>query len=831
MRVEFLLAPHGVFLFGLAAMSAAVAFWVWRKGAKGSKFILLLLAAGIWWTFFEGLDTSMADVASKFLCEKMKYFAIGAISVGWAAYVFQQTGRHKWITRRNIAMLSIVPLISLGLILTNEIHGLFFSQVALNSVNPYFPLNETFGPGYILCIGYIYAVLLITSILSAQMLVRSRRLYSRQAVALLVSTAFPWIIALIFESTQTKNFMFDPTPVAACITVTAIALINPTRLHLGEIISVARGSVADEMVDALIVLDESNRVLDLNKAAKSLTTLSESQIAGERLENVFPDFPVLETGHLDTAESSKEFVVAKGSELQTFDIRTSPISDWRGQLSCRVVVLRDVTERKRAEKEIQKRIKQQMSLMKTSAEMIHSTDMRERLQAIVDAIKDQGWRRVVISVRDENMEMRSPDDLVSVGLTDEERMFLWDRRPPGQAVRERFGPEYERFKIGEFYYLPWSDPWVKEEFKRTTSILSRVKPEEMVDWDPQDTVYAPLRLADGRIVGRLSMDDPVDGKRPTNESLAPLELFLHQAAVAVENAQLIQQLNYARVQLQEHANKLEMKVANRTLELRDAQDKLLKSERLAAIGELAGMVGHDLRNPLTGIAGAAYYLKIKASSRLNEKENDMLATIESAVAYSNKIISDLLDYSREIRLEGAETDPKSLLQEALNRVEVPVGIAIANQTDFEPRVVVDKEKMQRVFINLIKNAFDAMPNGGVLTIKSEKTENQASISFIDTGPGMSKETLQKLWTPLFTTKAKGMGFGLPICKRIVEAHGGKICVESLIGKGTTFTIAIPVEREREKNIDVLIELPEAIQPKRQGKHTQHKRRQLGVRDP
>lgn len=810
--MEFLLAPHGVFLFGLAAFSAAVAFWVWRRGAKGSKVILLLLVAGIWWMFFEGLDTAMADVASKFFCEKMKYFAIGAISIGWAAYVFQQTGRQKWITRRNIALLSIVPLISLVLVFTNELHGLFFSQVSLNSINPYFPLNETFGPGYILCIGYIYAVLLITSVLSAQMLVRSRRLYSRQAVALLVSTAFPWIIALIFESTQTKNFMFDPTPVAVCITVTAIGLINPTRLHLGEIVSVARGSVADEMVDALVVLDENNRVLDLNKAAKSLTTRLESQIVGERLENVFPDFPVRETGQLYTTESSGEFAVAKGRELRTFDIRISPISDWRGRLSCRVVVLRDVTERKRAEMEIQKRIKQQTSLMKTSAEMIHSTDMRERLQAIAEAIKDQGWRRVVISVRNENMEMRSPDDLVTVGLTDEERMFLWNRRPPGQAVREQFGPEYERFKIGEFYYLPWSDPWVKEEFKRTISVLSRIKPEEMVDWDPQDTVYAPLRLANGRIVGRMSMDDPVDGKRPTRESLAPLELFLHQAAVAVENAQLIQQLNSARAQLQEYANKLEMKVADGTRELREAQDKLLKSERLAAIGELAAMVGHDLRNPLTGIAGATYYLKTKASSILNEKENDMLAIIESAVTYSNKIISDLLDYSREIKLEGAETDTKSLLQEALNRVEVPAGIEIENQTNFEPRIVVDKEKMQRVFINLIKNAFDAMPNGGVLTIKSEKTENQAFISFIDTGSGMSEETLQKLWTPLFTTKAKGMGFGLPICKRIVEAHCGKICVESQIGKGTTFIITIPVERNREKNRDVLVEMLETLQP-------------------
>ena len=500
-------------------------------------------------------------------------------------------------------------------------------------------------------------------------------------------------------------------------------------------------------------------------------------------------------------------MLAKGSRLQTFDMRISPIVDWRGHLSCRVVVLRDVSERKRAEEEIQKRINQQTQLMKSSAEMLSSTDMRERLQAIAKAIKGLGWRRVVISVRDENMEMRSPDDMVAVGITEEEKEFLWKNRPPAELVRKRYGPEYERFKIGEFYYIPWNDPWVREKYEYKRSVLSHLKPEEMVDWHPQDTVNAPLRLANGRVVGRLSMDDPADGRRPTKESLAPLEPFLCQAAVAIENAQLIQQLNDARTQLQEYASQLEVKVADRTQELKEAQDRLLKSERLATIGELAGMVGHDLRNPLTGIAGAAYYLKMKTDSKLTEKEKEMLAIIERAIDYSNKIINDLLEYSKEIKLDRSETNPKSLLDEALNCIEAPAGITLVNETESEPRLKVDKEKMRRVSINIIKNAFDAMPKGGTLTIRSEQTEGHVSFIFMDTGTGMSKETLRKLWTPLFTTKAKGMGFGLPICKRIVEAHRGEISVESKVGKGTTISITIPTDwttqDEREVSINPL----------------------------
>jgi PAS domain S-box-containing protein len=470
----------------------------------------------------------------------------------------------------------------------------------------------------------------------------------------------------------------------------------------------------------------------------------------------------------------------------------------------------DITERKRLEEKLARAVDQQRSLMRSSAAMIHSTELRQRLQAIVDAIHGLGWRRVVLSVRNEQLDISEPDDLVTAGLAQKEQEFLWTNRQSGKVWRERFGPEFERFKVGEFYYLSYSDPLVKEKFSKGV-VLSHLKPEEMVDWNLDDLLYAPLQLADGRIVAVVSMDDPIDGRRPTRESLAPLELFLHQAAVAIENARLIKQLNDANAQIRKHAGQLEAKVEERTRDLVDAQRKLLKSERLAAIGELAGMVGHDLRNPLTGIAGAAYYLKAKSGSKIDEKGKEMLEIIEKAIEYSNKIISDLLDYSREIGLELAETTPKSMLKEAYSSLEIPQNIQVRDETEDTPRMRADVPKMKRVFINIIKNAFDAMPEGGVLAIRSEEIEKHVSFSFTDTGTGMSKEALGKLWTPLFTTKAKGMGFGLPICKRIVEAHRGTISVESTVGKGTIFRIDVPIEPGTEETKDVWVNLPETIQ--------------------
>jgi len=225
----------------------------------------------------------------------------------------------------------------------------------------------------------------------------------------------------------------------------------------------------------------------------------------------------------------------------------------------------------------------------------------------------------------------------------------------------------------------------------------------------------------------------------------------------------------------------------------------MMEERINTIGELAAMIGHDLRNPLTGITSATYYLKKKYGALMDEKGQDMLEVIEKEIEYSNKIINDLLEYSKAIKLDLKETNPKSVVTEALSHIDFPKNVQLIDLTETTPTIKIDIDKMKRVFINLIKNAIDAMPDGGKLTITSEKANDKVKIAFADTGLGISEENLKKLFGPLFTTKAKGMGLGLAICKRIVEAHGGTISVESIINKGTAFTIIIPTEPKLEGN--------------------------------
>lgn len=570
----------------------------------------------------------------------------------------------------------------------------------------------------------------------------------------------------------------------------------------------------------ILRLDRKGTITYVNKFVSETIGLNKDSLIGKNMLTFIPlkSRPKLFMEHLsvirgNNVEGETEVLTPKGKLITEY--ASNPSRQGDKIVGCETI-LQDITNRKELERKLQeyatnlermveartvelkeseeklaRMVNQQTSLMRSSATMIHTPKLQERLQAILDAIQGLGWRRIVLSVRNAQLDIEKPEDLLTAGLTEEEQKSLWVNRQPGKVWQERLGPDFERFKIGEFYYLPWEDPLARRKF-RTGIVSSHLKPEEMIDWNPDDLLYAPLRSADGHIVALVSMDDPQDGKRPTKESLAPLELFLHQAAVSIENAQLIE--------------RFETKVEERTRDLINTQNRLLKAERFATIGEVAGMVSHDLRNPLNGIASAVYFLKIKGQSKMSEKEKEMLTTIEKSIDRSNRIIGDLLDYAREIKLDLSESDPKLLLEEVLAQLEVPSGISIVKDVESEPKIRVDRDKILRVFTNLIKNAFDAMPNGGALTIRSEKIENDVCISFTDTGTGISEENLQKLWTPLFTTKTKGMGFGLSICKRFVDAHGGRILVKSQTGKGTTFIVTIPIKAQ-EQNKDFIVSLP------------------------
>ena len=248
--------------------------------------------------------------------------------------------------------------------------------------------------------------------------------------------------------------------------------------------------------------------------------------------------------------------------------------------------------------------------------------------------------------------------------------------------------------------------------------------------------------------------------------------------------------------------------------VREMEDRLMRNERLATLGRIAASVSHELRNPLGAISNATYFLKMQLAQASEVKVRRHLDIIERQIKIANRIIGDLLNFSRTPTLDVESFPLAPLCMDALGVLTIPDFIEVA--LDVEPNLMVeaDRQYLNQVLQNLISNAVQAMPEGGKLKLRAEHVERQGEvwleISVADTGIGITREEQEHIFEPLFTTRARGIGLGLTICKSVVEAHGGRIWVESPTIRsgdahneegqhregGTTFYIDLPLAREK-----------------------------------
>ena len=224
------------------------------------------------------------------------------------------------------------------------------------------------------------------------------------------------------------------------------------------------------------------------------------------------------------------------------------------------------------------------------------------------------------------------------------------------------------------------------------------------------------------------------------------------------------------------------------------QERLLRTEKLAAIGKLASGVGHELRNPLGVIKNSVYFLKMVLGSS-DEKVGRHLEIQNREIDISNRIITILMEFSK-LRSSNVESfDMNSLIMESLSKIDIPDNVELELELE-EGRIdiVADRVQIGGVLINIITNAVQAMPLGGRLKIGIERMGGFIRIEVVDTGEGMSEETVKDIFEPLYTTKAKGIGLGLAIARQYVENHNGKIGVKSKPGKGSVFSIKLPLRK-------------------------------------
>jgi signal transduction histidine kinase len=227
-------------------------------------------------------------------------------------------------------------------------------------------------------------------------------------------------------------------------------------------------------------------------------------------------------------------------------------------------------------------------------------------------------------------------------------------------------------------------------------------------------------------------------------------------------------------------------------DLASAHEQLVRQERLAAIGQLASTVGHELRNPLGVISNAVYLLRGDVGPEPTPAAQRHLATAEREVSAATVIVSDLLEFARERQPVVDDVDITGLIDEVLAILPPPTGVTVDRSGESNITVRGDREMLRQVLLNIIGNGYQAMPDGGRVTVGVESVGGAVQLRIGDSGVGMSAETQERLFEPFFTTKPRGVGLGLAVTKRIVEAHNGTISVSSEEGRGTAFTVLLPV---------------------------------------
>jgi PAS domain S-box-containing protein len=372
--------PYVIPLLLAAAVSIYLALFVaHRRRAPGSvPFIWLMIGVSVW-SLGYAVELASADLQTQLLCTRIQYLGIVSVPVTWFLFVQQYARRDNWTRRRSVVLLAIVPSLTALFIWTNQFHGLMYTQVRSDTSGPFVMLDVSYGPWFLVHTVYSYCLLLIGTARLIQAVLPAPRPYRGQATALLLAAFFPWLGNALHIARLGPFPGLDLTPFAFALTglMAARAL---RRFRLLDIVPIARKAVIECMDDALIVLDEQGRVVDLNPAAAAILGRAASEMVGLPAEQAFAPWSHFVERYSGVFEARDEMLMEDGG--RHFDLRLSPIHDHAGRVTGKLVVLRDITERIRSQAEVQRRLEEMTLLTEITTLISAGGTMTSALQTV-----------------------------------------------------------------------------------------------------------------------------------------------------------------------------------------------------------------------------------------------------------------------------------------------------------------------------------------------------------------------------------------------------------------------------------------------------------------
>lgn len=814
-------------LLSLVAMivSAGVALLTWRRRpAPGAAQLALLMLAVTVWLLGHALCLMSVSLRAKLFWEAIRFTGVIATPVACLAFVLQLSAiyRPAAATRRVLMWLalSLAPFATLLLIWTNETHYLVYSEVRLDTGGPFPLLDVTYGPWFYVHVSYSYLLLLIgiSHLYRTRRRIAHSRLYRSQTTLLLISTLAP-LAASALDIAGLKPFRYlSLTPLA--FTLTGLVMFwNLYRLRLLDLMPVARDLVIENMEDVLIVLDDRNRIVDLNSAAARLLDYPAAKAIGQPVAFAFSHWPDLAEHCRAASEAEVTFDVAAAQ--RHFDARLSPLRDRLDNPAGRLLVLSDVTARVRAERALQKardeleeRVEERAAeLLRANAQLRQEIAERELAEEKVQHLLDQqvAVNRLALALGRTNdldeiyyiiydhvrllMDIAAfivssydlKEQLIHAGfvITGGTVLNVVDL-PPIPLEEPGCGTQSRVIHAGKPLYIPdWRRAMEKTQTQyhiddTGNDIFSGPPPPEARPDSTNSALLAPMQVR-GETVGVMqAQSHRLDAY--SQEDIDLLAAMANVASVAIENARL-----YAGEQ--QRAAELA-----RTLEQRRELDRLRS--------ELIQNVSHELRTPLAIARGNAELLADGDLGKLTSRQRTSAATVVRRLRMLGNMIENFVTLDAGIQ-EREPVNLSDLLRELLADFQIvaeQAGLDLTAQiAPALPPVWGDPARLRQVVSNLLDNAIKFTPAGGRVAVRLRREGKDVSLKVTDTGIGIPPDQMKRVFERFYqvdgsaTRRYGGTGMGLALVKEVVEACGGRVYVESKVGVGSVFAILLPVQ--------------------------------------
>jgi PAS domain S-box-containing protein len=848
--------PYLIPLVVAASISFVLALYIWRhRHAPGTFFFLLILLSIAEWTVSYIFQLVNTEAESIIFWSKMKYFGIAFLPFSWLSFISQYTGREKVVRPRYTVLFLIEPLITILLVWTNEFHGLIWSNLKFNTIGPMVVRISSYGVWFWFHSIYSYVLFLIGTFLLSRKVLHQSSLPSGQAFIILLALFCPWLGNALYISRLNPFPGLDWTPFGFSITALCITF-GVLRYRLFDITPIAYDTVFKSMDDAVIVLDELNRVVDLNPAARQVIGQSRREWFGRPAIEVLSQWRDLVEEYRNANNLNSEIIVKIRGVEHFLDLRISPLIGKGNQFQGRIVVLRDITDRKKIQEDLLSERQRMEIILNNIEDGYYEVDLPGNLTFFNDSLcRMLGYSR---------------DEMIGMGnqqYTDQE-----NRKKLFQAFNDvyRTGRPTKRFdwevirKDGAKVFGEVSVSLIRnsegqpvgfrgiardvterkraeEEIKQTLSLLNATLESTadgilVVDREGKIESFNQKFVQMWRIPESIIMShddnqalsfvldqlkDPEDFlakvrelyTRSEAESFDLLEFkdgrcferyslpqrIAEQCVGRVWSFRDVTERKKAEEELGSYRNHLEELVKERTAELEKSNRELTYTN--LELEQFAYVASHDLQEPLRMVTSYVQLLAKRYQGKLDRDADEFIGFAADGATRMHWLINDLLTYSQVgTRAKAlAPTDSEAVFEQSLSNLRVAIeekGAAVTHEP--LPRVMADDVQLGQLFQNLVSNAIKFHGEGVPrVHVSANPNGNRWIFSIQDNGIGIDPEFKERIFVIFQRLHGKdkypGTGIGLAICKKIVERHGGNIWVESQLGKGATFYFTLPKE--------------------------------------